>query len=129
MPKQKPKQKPEEIVPIKHGTFGPESGPYGETVIDPEDSPLAVTPEPESKEDKAQAKLQAKAENEKAARKAKVVAQRRGYIGNRIIEPGTVFVLDLEKGQKLPTWVEATDDNAATTPLNHSAEALPQKIA
>lgn len=112
-------------VPPKMGTQGPESGPTAETVVDADApapaSEVAVPGDP--KEAKAQQKLQAKAENEKAARDVKVRATRRGYLGHQLREEGDVFVLQLAKGQPLPSWVEAVPEATATTPPTHSSEA------
>jgi hypothetical protein len=111
-------------VPPKLGTQGPESGPSGEVVVDANaPGPASVTEAPaDPKAAKAQEKLQKTAENEKVEREVKVRATRRGYLGHKIREEGDVFVIQLGKGEPLPSWVEA-EPSAPTTPLSHSSEA------
>jgi hypothetical protein len=111
-------------VPPKLGTQGPESGPSGPVVVDANAPGPASPPEAptDPKVAKAQEKLQKQAENEKVEREVKVRATRRGYLGHKIIEPDTVFVIQLGKGEPLPSWVEA-EPSAPTTPLSHSSEA------
>jgi hypothetical protein len=112
-------------VPPKLGTQGPESGPSGEVVVDANaPGPASAAPEATSdpKAAKAQEKLQRQAENENVEREVKVRATRRGYLGHKIREEGDVFVIQLGKGEPLPSWVEA-EPSAPTTPLSHSSEA------
>lgn len=135
MPRKAKKDEPENAVPVrtppKHGTFAPESGPSGNVVVDA-DAPGAMAAPPIDVDPavaKAQAKAQAKAENEKVARDVKVRATRRGHMGHRLREEGDVFIIQLDKGQKLPSWVEAVDsENVPTTPVSHSAEAKEEVV-
>ena len=118
-------------TPPKLATQGPESGPSGDVTVDADaPGPLAApTDVVEPKVAKAQAKLQAQAENEAKDREVKVRATRRGYIGHKIREAGDVFILLLSKGQKLPSWVEAVaSESVPTSPLSHSAEAQEEVV-
>lgn len=125
------KQETPLAVPPKQGTLGPDSGPFGETVVDADaTAPVTVadTAPSDPKSARQVEKLQTKAENEKVAREVKVRATRRGYIGNRIREEGDVFVLRMESGTKLPSWVEAVTPETASTLLAHSSEAVEAPI-
>lgn len=116
------------------GVQGPESGPSGNTVVD------ATSPAPGSgivgdvpAEDPKLAKLRTAAAkagaDDSKARTLRVRATRRGYIGLKIREEGDVFVLQLDAGEKMPSWVTPEpDENVATTPLSHSSEAQPEVV-
>lgn len=132
-PKQKKGAVTEAPAPVRdpqhNPSQAPESGPSGDQVV----NVPATPPEPEAatplarKEQKAQERLQAKAENVNVARSVKVRAVKRGFI-NRVIEADTVFVLALAEGEPLPTWVVAVDDSVVTSSLAHSSEAQPEVV-
>ena len=115
-------------VPPKMGTQGPESGPFPTEVIIDADAPgVGAKVQDEavlSKSEKAGAK---KLDAEKSEREVKVIATKRGFLGNRIKEAGDVFTIQLGKGEVAPTWVKPVDDAAAPTPPSHSSEAKPER--
>ena len=132
------KEKPadEENPPVRTsphmGVQGPESGPSGNVVVDATSKPPAADA-PLAAEDKQLAKLQAAAqkaaEDTESARTVRVRAKQRGYIGLKIREADDVFLLQLDKGEALPRWVEVVpDENVATTPISHSSEAKPEVV-
>jgi hypothetical protein len=117
-------------VPPKHGTFGPESGPSGDVVVDADaPGPFAAPDETpaDPKAAKAQEQAQAEVEDTDSERTVKVRAVKRGFIGNKIREEGDVFFLSLGESQKAPSWVVA-EPTAPTTPLSHSAEAQEEVV-
>lgn len=135
MAKKKDVETPEGAAPVrvppKMGTAGPESGPSGDVVVDANSPGPAALPlaHADERTKAAQERLQAKATNVKADREVKVQATRRGYIGNKIREEGDVFILQLGKGEPLPSWVEAVvDPKLPTTPVSHSSEAKEEVV-
>lgn len=116
----------------KQGVQGPESGPTGHTVVDATGlAPAAGAGAPV--EDPELVKLREKAEkvaaDEKKQRTLRVRATRRGYIGLKVREEGEVFILQLDPGEKMPSWVAIEpDENVATTPLTHSSEAKSELV-
>jgi hypothetical protein len=124
--KHEPEEQPERRPPKKLSTFGPESGPSGEVVIDadaPAEGVRVVEDEPDPKAARAQAKAQKLASAEGKARRVKVEVVRMGYIGHKRRRVGEVFTLDLAAGQKLPSWVKPVADDLPSTSIAHSAEA------
>jgi hypothetical protein len=123
--------------PQKDSTQGPESGPSGDVVVDanapgpftvPDQAPLGAHNAKTRKAQQQQAKAQTTLENEKKDRAVKVTATRRGYVGNRIREEGETFIIQLEAGEKMPSWVEAASPDVPTSSVAHSAEAKPEFV-
>lgn len=115
--------------PAKHGTQAPASGPYPDEVKIDADAPAPVgggAADEDGDEDSQSASERSGAkalESDKKARTVRVIATQRGYTGNRLIEPNTVFDLELGEGEQAPRWVKPVDSKAQPTPRTHSTEA------
>lgn len=120
-------------TPAKQPTVGPESGPSGDVVVKaaepgPFAEPVALA-HADPRTQKAQEAAQKAAEDDGKDRNVKVQATKRGFLGNKIREAGDVFFLVLDKGQTLPSWVEAvSSDDVPTTSIAHSAEAQEEVV-
>lgn len=122
-------------VPAKAATFGPESGPSGDLVVDVDAPPpptLTGTVAPVVASEKNGILVEATAKDRAVAAKSKaktyrVRATRDGYLGLRHIKADTVFDMQWSEKEngRWPSWVMqvADPDAAATSSVAHSSEA------